>query len=36
MEQLRSNCALMAEIDRIAEVAGYLWTGQNGMGEIFP
>ena len=26
MEQLRSNCALMAEIDRIAEVAGYLWT----------
>lgn len=26
MGQLRSNCALMEEIDRIAEVAGYLWT----------
>lgn len=26
MEQLRSNVALMEEIGRIAEVAGYLWT----------
>lgn len=26
MEQLRNNAALMAEIGRIAEVAGYLWT----------
>ena len=26
MEIIRRNKALMAEIDRIAEVAGYLWT----------
>ncbi len=26
MDELRSNKPLMAEIDRIAEVAGYLWT----------
>ena len=26
MKQIRNNAALMREIDRIAEVAGYLWT----------
>ena len=26
MEIIRKNSALMAEIERIAEVAGYLWT----------
>lgn len=26
MKQIRDNAALMAEIERIAEVAGYLWT----------
>ena len=26
MEKIRNNQALMAEIGRVAEVAGYLWT----------